>query len=71
MQPPTFAYSQPANTKSILKKGPSSGSSSGKKLQFREEATVRCITLVPEDYHGTYLKMSKDERRWGTRNWEG
>ena len=64
LQPPTFAYAQPTNTKSILKKGQTS-SSSGKKLQFREEAAVRCITPVPDDYHGTYVKMTRDERRWG------
>ena len=68
MQPPTFAYAQPSNTKSILKKGQKgqTSSSASKKLQFREEPAVRCISPVPEDYHGTYVKMSKDERRWGS-----
>ena len=66
LQPPSFAYSQPSGTKSILKKGAEKGTK-GKKLQFREEAEVRCVTPVPEDYHGTYAKMSKDERRWGPR----
>ncbi|KAF6240283.1 hypothetical protein HO173_001894 [Letharia columbiana] len=65
LQPPTFAYAEPSNTKSILKKGQPSRST-GKKLQFREEPAVRCISPVPEDYHGTYVKMSKDERRWGS-----
>ena len=37
----------------------------GKKLHFREEDDVRCVTPMPEDYHGTYVKMSRDERRWG------
>lgn len=64
-QPSTFAYAQSSNTKSILKKGQAS-SSTGKKLQFREEPAVRCISPVPDDYHGTYVKMSKDERRWGS-----
>ena len=64
LQPPTFAYTQSSNTKSILKKGQSSSSTS-KKLQFRDEPAVRCITPVPEDYHGTYVKMTRDERRWG------
>lgn len=63
-QPPTIVYAQPTNTRSILKKG-QKASSTGKKLQFREEPAVRCISPVPEDYHGTYVKMSKDERRWG------
>ena len=65
LQPPTFAYSQSSGTKGILKKGQASSSAISKKLQFREEPTVRCITPVPEDYHGTYIKMTRDERRWG------
>lgn len=65
LQPPTFAYSQSTDTKGILKKGQTSGSAISKKLQFREEPTVQCITPVPEDYHGTYVKMTRDERRWG------
>lgn len=65
LQQPTFAYAQCADTKSILKKGRSSTSATGKKLQFNEEPAVRCITPVPEDYHGTYVKMTRDERRWG------
>jgi len=63
-QQPTFAYALSSNTKSILKKSQQS-TSSGKKLQFREEPAVRCITPVPDDYHGTYVKMSRDDRRWG------
>lgn len=63
-QQPTFSYALSSNTKSILKKSQQS-TSSGKKLQFREEPAVRCITPVPEDYHGTYVKMSRDDRRWG------
>ncbi|KAL8953710.1 MAG: hypothetical protein Q9222_000455 [Ikaeria aurantiellina] len=65
LQVPTFAYAQNPGTKSILKKQQASSSAIGKKLQFREEPAVRCVTPVPEDYHGTYIKMSRDERRWG------
>ncbi|KAI4257837.1 MAG: hypothetical protein LQ352_001487 [Teloschistes flavicans] len=65
LQVPTFAYEQNANTKSILKKPQATSSLASKKLRFREDPTVRCITPVPEDYHGTYVKMSRDERRWG------
>lgn len=65
LQPPTFAYTQSSDTKSILKRGSTSSSSAGKKLQFQEELAVRCITPVPDDYHGTYVKMTRDERRWG------
>ncbi|KAL9586319.1 MAG: hypothetical protein Q9212_000987 [Teloschistes hypoglaucus] len=64
-QVPTFAYEQNANTKSILKKPQATSSFASKKIQFREDPTVRCITPAPEDYHGTYVKMSRDERRWG------
>ncbi|MCJ1269290.1 hypothetical protein MMC22_009181 [Lobaria immixta] len=65
LQPPTFAYALSSDTKSILKKGQTPHSSAGKKLQFQEELAVRCITPVPDDYHGTYVKMTRDERRWG------
>ncbi|KAL8839701.1 MAG: hypothetical protein Q9205_004579 [Flavoplaca limonia] len=65
LQVPTFAYAQNPSTKSILKKSQPTNSVGGKKLQFREEPAVRCITPVPDDYHGSYVKMSKDERRWG------
>lgn len=65
LQQPTFAYAQSVDTKSILKRGQSSTSTASKKLQFNEEPAVRCITPVPEDYHGTYVKMTRDERRWG------
>lgn len=64
LQPPTFAYSQCSNTKSILKKGQST--SAGKKqLSFKEETSVRSIERLPEECYGAYVKMSKDERRWG------
>ncbi|KAL8989766.1 MAG: hypothetical protein Q9177_001419 [Variospora cf. flavescens] len=66
LQIPSFAYAQNPGTKSILKKkSQATASLAGKKLQFNEEPVVRCITPVPADYHGTYVKMSKDERRWG------
>ena len=65
LQVPSFAYTQNPGTKSILKKNQTSSSLASKKLQFNEQPSVRCITPVPEDYHGTYVKMSKDERRWG------
>ncbi|KAI4203231.1 MAG: hypothetical protein LQ346_001827 [Caloplaca aetnensis] len=65
LQVPSFAYAQNPSTKSILKKSQASSSLGAKKLQFNEELGVRCITPVPADYHGTYVKMSKEERRWG------
>ncbi|KAL8971822.1 MAG: hypothetical protein Q9183_000867 [Haloplaca sp. 2 TL-2023] len=68
LQVPTFAYahhSHNAKTKGILKKSPTSDSFPRKQLHFIEEPAVKCITPVPDDYHGTYVKMSRDERRWG------
>ncbi|KAL8763550.1 MAG: hypothetical protein Q9184_000676 [Pyrenodesmia sp. 2 TL-2023] len=65
LQIPSFAYAQNPGTKSILKKSQASTSLGAKKLQFNEEPVIRCITPVPADYHGTYVKMSKEERRWG------
>ncbi|KAI4134744.1 MAG: hypothetical protein LQ347_001268 [Umbilicaria vellea] len=66
LQQPTFAYAQSPSMKSILKKGTVARSTtSSKKLQFRDDPAIHCITPVPEDYHGTYVKMSRDERRWG------
>ena len=47
------------------------GSKGDRKLSFKEEPSVRCVSPVPEDYHGTYLKMSRDERRWGRGNGKG
>ncbi|KAI4156862.1 MAG: hypothetical protein L6R39_000952 [Caloplaca ligustica] len=54
LQVPSFAYAQNPSTKSILKKTQPSSSLAGKKLQFNEEPVVRCITPVPDDYHGTH-----------------
>lgn len=67
MQPPTFAYAQSSETKSILKKGQKPNLTAGKKIQFRDDPAVMCLSPVPEDYHGTYVKMTRDERRWGKR----
>lgn len=70
LQPPTFAYAQSSETKSILKKGQKPNLTAGKKIQFRDDPAVMCLSPVPEDYHGTYVKMSRDERRWGKRTWD-
>lgn len=67
MQPPTFAYAQSSETKSILKRGQKSNLTTGKKIQFQDDPAVMCLSPVPEDYHGTYVKMTRDERRWGKR----
>ncbi|MCJ1257243.1 hypothetical protein MMC24_005068 [Lignoscripta atroalba] len=66
-QPPSFSYANSSNTKSILKNTQSTRAGT-KRIHFKEEPTVTCITPVPEDYHGTYIKMSRDEKRWGRAN---
>lgn len=70
IQPPTFAYAQSSETKSILKKGRKANLTAGKKIQFQDDPTIMCLSPVPEDYHGTYVKMTRDERRWGKRTWD-
>lgn len=67
LQPPTFAYAQSSETKSILKKGQKAHLTAGKKIQFQDNPVIMCLSPVPEDYHGTYVKMTRDERRWGKR----
>ena len=64
VQPPTFAYSQSSNTKSILKKGQLSKPVAGKKLSFSAEPMIHSIDKLPQEYYGEYVKLSKDERRW-------
>lgn len=67
LQVPTFAYTQNASTKSILRKTTPGSLAQGKKIAFVETPSVMCVSPMPEDYHGTYKKMSRDERRWGTK----
>ncbi|PGH17138.1 hypothetical protein AJ79_01276 [Helicocarpus griseus UAMH5409] len=73
VQQATFAYANPASSKSILKKNssnsPSSGASS-KRIQFSVEPIVHCVTPIEytDDYYGGYVKMSRDERRWLLRS---
>ncbi|MCJ1479022.1 hypothetical protein MMC13_007706 [Lambiella insularis] len=64
MQTPTFAYKQNTDTKSILKRE-RTNSNSGKKIQFNETPKVVCVSPMPPGYHGEYVKMARDERRWG------
>lgn len=68
MQQPTYAYSNSASSRSILKKGQTASSAARRRLQFCEEPTVHSVTPIEEeDYYGAYTKMSKDERRWQRR----
>jgi len=68
MQQPSYSYSNSSASRSILKKG-QTPSSASKRIQFHAEPTVYCVTPIEntDDYYGAYVKMSKDERRWGTR----
>jgi len=70
-QAPTYsAYKQPSAAKSILKRGDSgssSASSGSKKIAFNDVPMIQCVSPMPEDYHGDYVKMSREERRWSRR----
>ncbi|MCJ1437561.1 hypothetical protein MMC27_006948 [Xylographa pallens] len=65
MQQPTFAYAQSSNTKSILKRERTNSNTGTKKIQFTETPTINPVSPMPPGYHGEYIKMSRDERRWG------
>lgn len=74
VQQPTYAYTNPSTSRSILKKSSRSSPSSSstrRQLSFSETPIVYCVTPIEEeDYYGTHnKKMSKDERRWA-RRWE-
>jgi N6-L-threonylcarbamoyladenine synthase len=66
LQAPTYAYTNSSASKSILKKHHTSRSGVPKRIQFDNTPTVYCVTPIEsEDYYGNYIKMSRDERRWG------
>lgn len=69
MLQPTYAYTNSSSAKSILKKHKHATSSS-KRIQFQNSPTVYCVTPIEnkEEYYGGYVKMSRDERRWGARS---
>jgi len=68
LQQPSYSYVNASSNKSILKKG-QTPSSAGKRIQFHGEPTIYCVTPIEntDDVYGAYVKMSKDERRWGQR----
>jgi len=70
LAPVTYAYKNSSTSKSILKKHQSSRSGMSKKIQFDNSPTVYCVTPIEnkEDYYGGYVKISRDERRWGLRS---
>ncbi|RMZ85076.1 hypothetical protein DV738_g50, partial [Chaetothyriales sp. CBS 135597] len=64
-QQPTYAYTNSSSSRSILKKNTHLSASS---LQFSDKPQVYCVTPIDDkDYYGPYAKMSKEERRWGSR----
>jgi hypothetical protein len=63
-QQPTFIYKQCPNMKGILKKDSSKPVASTKRIQFLDTPVVTCVTPMPEGYHGEYVKMSREDRRW-------
>ncbi|KAL4862313.1 hypothetical protein BDV12DRAFT_46188 [Aspergillus spectabilis] len=69
-QAPSYNYVNSCSSKSILKKQTGSGTAGNKKLQFRGDPTVHCITPIEngEEYYGSYRKLSREERRWIVRN---
>ncbi|KIX01667.1 uncharacterized protein Z518_09393 [Rhinocladiella mackenziei CBS 650.93] len=64
MQQPTYAYINSSASRSILKKT-SQPSATRRQLSFSDTPVVYCVTPIEdEDYYGTHVKMSKEERRW-------
>jgi len=69
-QQATYAYAQNPNTKSILRRESSSSSrsssmssSAARKVGFREEPMVYCITPISYDESDRYVRVTK-ETRW-------
>ncbi|EAW11931.1 uncharacterized protein ACLA_006900 [Aspergillus clavatus NRRL 1] len=82
MQPPqAYSYTNSCASKSILKKQQhkqsqsqsqtlaGAASSREKRIQFQGSPTVHCVTPIenPEEYYGTYTKLTREERRWMVR----
>ncbi|PWY90727.1 hypothetical protein BO70DRAFT_392412 [Aspergillus heteromorphus CBS 117.55] len=66
----SYGYTNSCSSKSILKKH-SAGvpSHAEKRIHFKGTPTVHCVTPIenPEEYYGTYTKLSREERRWTPR----
>ncbi|ETI26207.1 hypothetical protein G647_02984 [Cladophialophora carrionii CBS 160.54] len=69
MQQPTYAYVNSSSSRSILKKSsPTKPSTQRRQLSFSESPVVYSVTPIEEeDYYGSHVKMSRDERRWSRR----
>lgn len=69
--PQMYSYKNSSSSKSILKKkSTSSSSSKGKAIHFQNTPTVYCVTPIEnkDEYYGGYGKMSREERRWGSKH---
>ncbi|PYI06083.1 hypothetical protein BO78DRAFT_123750 [Aspergillus sclerotiicarbonarius CBS 121057] len=69
-QVPSYSYTNACSSKGILKKHPGGAASHAeKRIQFKGTPTVHCVTPIenPEEYYGTYTKLSREERRWIVR----
>lgn len=69
MQQPTYAYVNSSSSRSILKKSsPAKAGTQRRQLSFSETPVVYSVTPIEEeDYYGSHVKMSRDERRWSRR----
>jgi len=69
MQQPTYAYVNTSSSRSILKKSsPSKPTSQRRQLSFSDTPVVYSVTPIEEeDYYGSHVKMSREERRWARR----
>ncbi|KAB8072445.1 hypothetical protein BDV29DRAFT_177368 [Aspergillus leporis] len=71
LQVPSYTYANSCSSKGILKKHSKSGAPDNvnKRIQFKGTPTVHCVTPIenPDEYYGTYNKLSREERRWTVR----
>lgn len=70
LQAPSYSYTNSCSSKSILKKYPAERSTKAdKRIQFKGTPVVHCVTPIenPDEYYGTYTKLSREERRWIVR----
>ncbi|KAJ5238728.1 hypothetical protein N7468_003347 [Penicillium chermesinum] len=70
LQVPSYGYANSCSSKSILKKQPSvRPTAQDKRIQFKSTPTVHCVTPIenPDEYYGKHTRISRDERRWGSR----
>jgi len=63
LQVPTFAYTNSASSKSILKRDVRKGADV-KSLRFSDVPSIQCISPLPAECYGARVNMSKEERRW-------